>query len=131
MAFINARSATLATMAAIAVGSVTYLGTSFMTVLARGMMTYHALLLAFFTTLYYTAPGGFESHFNVPQLKNVSDKDQKARLNDVLYYSLVTHASVGYGDIYPLTREARWVVGSHILLSFMGVANLVLLTVKK
>ncbi len=129
--FFSARSVTLATMAAVAVGSVMFLATSPVNnIVVREMVTYNAAVLSFFATLYYNTPSGFESHFNVPQLKD-SEKNKKVTLGDVLYYSLVTHASVGYGDIYPLTRQARAAVTAHILLSFAGVANLLLLASKR
>lgn len=131
MTFVSVKSATLATIFSTVAGIAVYLGLYPFGIFVREMMTYHTVLLVLFTVLYYLAPGGFESHFNVPQLKNVSDKDQKTRFSDVLYYSTVTHASVGYGDIYPLTRGARLTVMLHILLSFMGVANLIVLAVSK
>lgn len=123
MPFISARSATLATMAAVAAGSTVYLATSPFATMSQVMLAYNAAVFAFFATLYYSTPSGFEAHFNVPQLKD-SEKDQKMKLGDVLYYTTVTHGSVGYGDIYPLTRQARAAVTVHIMLTFAGLAGL-------
>ncbi len=123
MPFISARSATLASLSAIAAGSLVFLASNPFSTVSSAMLTYNAAVFAFFAALYYNAAGGFESHFNVPQLKD-SEKDQKIKLGDVLYYTTVTHGSVGYGDIYPLTRPARTAVTTHIVLTFAGLAGL-------
>ena len=43
---------------------------------------------------------------------------------DVAYYALVIHATVGFGDVYAITWHARAATMVHILLSFLGTANL-------
>lgn len=43
---------------------------------------------------------------------------------DHLYYSIVTHASVGYGDISPKTRRAKLLVMLHIVIAFVLIISL-------
>ena len=46
------------------------------------------------------------------------------KYDDYLYYSIVTHASVGYGDISPKTRKARTIVSLHIIIAFVFIISL-------
>lgn len=80
---------------------------------------YHALVWAAFLGMYLSLPGGFKAHFNVPDSK----KDMKSA--DIAYYCLVTHAGVGYGDIYPVTTGARMLVSCHIFLAMLAIFNMV------
>ena len=50
-----------------------------------------------------------KNNFNKKQLSN----------NDILYYSLVTHTTVGYGDIYPVTTQGKYITSLHILIVFI------------
>ena len=44
--------------------------------------------------------------------------------NDYFYYTIVTHASVGYGDISPKTRKAKMLVSLHIIIAFVFIISL-------
>jgi hypothetical protein len=129
---VNIKSASLAVGVSAAVGFGLYsLLWAFENTFARSAVVYHATIFSFFVTLYYLIPDGFRNHFAMPQLKNLKEDDpksQKVTLGDIVYYSAITHAGVGYGDISPLTRESRTLVTIHVILSFMGMANLVLLS---
>lgn len=129
---VNVKSVSLAAAVAASVGTGLYfLLSTFQNNFARNTVVYHAVVFSFFVTLYYMIPDGFRNHFAMPQLKNLKEDDpksQKVTLGDVLYYSSITHAGVGYGDISPLTRESRSLVTLHVILSFMGMANLLLLS---
>ena len=50
-----------------------------------------------------------KNNFNKKQLSN----------NDIIYYSLVTHTTVGYGDIYPTTTLGKYITSLHILFVFI------------
>lgn len=50
-----------------------------------------------------------KNNFNKKQLSN----------NDIIYYSLVTHTTVGYGDIYPVTNQGKYITSLHILIVFI------------
>lgn len=132
MTIVSLKSLSLAGLAAAATGFGLYtLLWKFENNFARSAATYHATILAFFMVLYYFIPDGFRAHFTVPQLKNVKEDDakgQRVTFGDVVYYSCITHATVGYGDIYPTTRGARALVTAHVMLAFFGMANLVLLS---
>lgn len=99
--------------ALLAAGALLYTSSRFGTYVAPAAM-YHALVWGTFYMIYVTLPGGFESHFGVP--------DDKKRFNhvDIGYFASVTHAGVGYGDVYPKTTGARVLVTCHILLAMMA-----------
>lgn len=132
MGIVSLKSLSLAGLIAATIGSGLYAVLwKFENNFARSAITYHASILAFFITLYYFIPDGFRAHFVVPQLKNVKEDDakgQRVTFGDVVYYSCITHATVGYGDIYPATRGARAIVATHVMLAFFGMANLILLS---
>lgn len=77
---------------------------------------YHAAVFAAFYALYNFIPGGFEKHFNTPG---------PVTAGDVGYFTAITHATVGYGDVYPKTTAARMLVVAHVLLVFAVAANIV------
>ena len=37
---------------------------------------------------------------------------------DAIHFSITTHTTVGYGDIYPIKGTPRWVTHIHMLLVF-------------
>lgn len=44
--------------------------------------------------------------------------------SDAVYFSVITAATVGYGDIAPITGLAKWIVASEILFSLLYVVLL-------
>lgn len=82
-------------------------------------LPYQASVFALFFVMYLTIPGGFRENFNMP-----NDKTGHT-WTDVLYYTAITHTSIGYGDIYPLTPRARALVTVHSILAFAGAANVI------
>jgi hypothetical protein len=80
-----------------------------------GVGRYHLAVFGAFFALYRFIPGGFETHFNVPG--PVNDWD-------IMYYTAITHCTIGYGDIYPKTTTARVLVLTHAMLVFVVTANI-------
>ena len=101
-----------------AVGVATY-GAAMLGKFTFSALLYHAIIASIMIPVYYYFPGGFENHFNRP------DPKAPVTLTECGYYSLMTHATVGYGDIYPKTRPARLMVCLHVLLSFLGISLLI------
>lgn len=83
-----------------------------------GVGMYHGIVWSVFFGVYLMLPGGFESHFYVPDKKAMGAAD-------VAYFTLVTHSGVGYGDIYPLTTTARVLVMAHLFCSILAIFNMV------
>lgn len=69
---------------------------------------YHLFLLLFFSTTYYL----FLKKEDFKGGENLKD------YFDYLYFSVVTHASIGYGVISPKTKRAKILVTLHIVLAF-------------
>lgn len=44
---------------------------------------------------------------------------------DTLYHTIVTHASIGYGDISPKSKRARILASIHILITFLLIILIV------
>ncbi len=93
------------------------LGTFVATKAARFMkyaLIYHAVVFGFFFMIYRLIPGGFRSHFNVPDAK------KKFQSSATLYYTAVVHSTTGFGDIYPTTWIGDMIVTIHIALVFLA-----------
>lgn len=82
-------------------------------------LPYQAAVFALFFVMYLTIPGGFRENFNTP-----NDKTGDS-WNDILYFTTITHTSVGFGDMYPLTPRARALATIHSMLAFAGAANVI------
>lgn len=64
-------------------------------------------------------------HFHVPN----SDRD--LNVGTAAYFSVVVHATVGFGDIYPISKEARAAVALHIALIILGSLGIYLFPIEK
>jgi hypothetical protein len=69
----------------------------------RRFLEINALMVLVFWMIYYNlGQEHFNGDFHTPM--------------DALYYTVVTHVTLGYGDISPKTQLARRIVTLHILL---------------
>ena len=83
--------------------------------LALIILAYNATVLFSMALVYQLI--GFRRHFHVPENTPVN-------FGTVLYFSLVTHFTVGYGDIYPTTQLSRSMVAVHITLVWLQAAGI-------
>jgi voltage-gated potassium channel len=70
-----------------------------------------AIYLGLLATLIYVEQGAEE-----PSITN---------LGEAIWYSVVTMTTVGYGDMYPLTNQGKW-IGYLFILASMGVLGLLI-----
>lgn len=68
-------------------------------------------ILIFFAMIYFSLP---ENSFN---------KKDKLSLMDSVYFSVISHTTVGYGDIYPASNIAKFFVLCQIALVFSLIAS--------
>lgn len=52
-------------------------------------------------------------HFNVPEYKN------SIEFGDMIYYSVITFSTLGYGDITPLSNAAKLLVSAEVFLGML------------
>ena len=68
-------------------------------------------ILLFFAVVYFSLP------------ENSFSKEGKLSLMDSIYFSVISHTTVGYGDIYPTTNTSKFFVLCHICLVFSLIAG--------
>jgi len=68
------------------------------------------IILITFTTIYSSLPS---ETFNIKR---------KLSFIDALYFATITHTTVGFGDIYPITTSGRVFTMVHALLIFTSLA---------
>jgi len=79
------------------------------------------LTIFFYANLYQFlfAYGGSGTHFNF------ANSTDNLNLINSLYFSTITSATVGYGDIYPKSEFSRLIVTSQIIISLVYVSALI------
>ncbi len=58
--------------------------------------------------------------------RNTDDKKDENNYLDYFYFSTVTSASTGFGDITPMTPIAKLVVTAQILLTYTNILRIFL-----
>jgi len=53
----------------------------------------------------------FKSQFQMPD-------DHKLNFGNTLYFTLITHFTVGYGDYFPRRHIAKWVTAFHVFMAW-------------
>ena len=76
-------------------------------------------IAVYFACMYYWKFGCDRIAFNVDRLKEVQPD-----FLDYLYYSVVTFTTLGFGDIVPLDKGARLVVGAEVILGYVMLGGL-------
>ena len=73
-------------------------------------LPHHIVIFLIFAILYYI-------------LKQPEDEESLQTIEDALYFSIVTHFTVGFGDISPKSKVLRRLSMIQILLAFMFFAS--------
>tara|TARA_A100001015_G_C14913680_1_gene681486 strand:+ start:967 stop:1224 length:258 start_codon:yes stop_codon:yes gene_type:complete len=73
-------------------------------------LPHHIVIFLIFSVLYHT-------------LKQEEDKESLKSFEDALYFSVVTHFTVGFGDISPKSSLLRRLSMLQILLAFVFFAS--------
>lgn len=57
--------------------------------------------------------------------EQASDEPSITNLGEAIWYSIVTMTTVGYGDMYPVTEQGKW-IGYLFIIASMGVLGLLI-----
>ncbi len=57
--------------------------------------------------------------------EQASDESSITNLGEAIWYSIVTMTTVGYGDLYPVTSQGKW-IGYLFIVASMGVLGLLI-----
>ena len=71
---------------------------------------HHIVLVVFFSALVYYLPSKF---------KTKSDVENFSTWENCIYYSVMTHFTVGFGDITPRSTVMRALTIIHVLMAFL------------
>ena len=70
---------------------------------------YHILLILIFTLIFYTL---------APYTDDEDDIESYSNFNDCLYYTTITHFTVGLGEISPNSTFLKYLCMLHVILTF-------------
>ncbi len=73
------------------------------------LFTDHIICILIFAVIYYFAAKKFGSK---------DEKEEFKGVNDCLYFSCITHFTVGFGDITPRTNIMRFLTILQVLVAF-------------
>ena len=73
-------------------------------------LKYHVMVFIFFAVLYH-------------YFKQEEDKESLKTFEDALYFSIVNHFTVGFGDITPKSKTLRRLCMLQIILAFVFFAS--------
>ena len=79
----------------------------------------HIFVIFFFTIINYVMKN---EHYR--DSKTMDKLDLDLSFNDVFYYTIITHAAVGYGDIIPYTKKGRIVTTIHVFILIILLISL-------
>lgn len=77
------------------------------------LLKYHFLLITIVSIILWTMSG---------VTTNKEDQQNYNNLGNCVYYTVVTHFTVGFGDIVPKSTLMRGITVVHIVLAFMLMA---------
>lgn len=87
-------------------------------------IVFHTLVYFFFAFMYYYVVGFTPEHFKLDD-----DKTQTNNFRSCLHHTLVTHSTVGYGEIYPRSLLAKTVNSVHVCLVYFLLSGMIGLSV--
>jgi len=85
-----------------------------------GLWVLWSVIIAMLFACIYTSLGIENVAFDATELL-----DEQPTFSSYLYYSVVTFTTLGFGDIVPLTGEARLAVGCEVVLGYIMLGGLI------
>ena len=58
-------------------------------------------------------------------VKHLKDEDGTVSVGAMIYYSVVTFTTLGFGDIVPQTQEAAWWVMAEVIIGYIRLGGLI------
>ena len=82
----------------------------------------HLLVLIIFTFVYLYGLNENDIDYNTSDLIDKNNIQNNHNFTNVAYFTLVTHSTLGYGDIKPITPKAKRIISLHVFIIIVLVA---------
>jgi hypothetical protein len=79
----------------------------------KGFILAHLIIVLFFAVFYYII---YITQTSAFEYKNAQHNYKQLSFFDFIYFSLITHATVGYGDIVPSNVLSKIITMAHIII---------------
>ena len=87
------------------------------------------VLIFLFSLVFHFHLGGSRS-FAIEELVNDPNYDPNSWA-PMLYYSIVTFTTLGFGDIIPKTQEAAWWIAAEVMMGYFMLGGLITILATK